>query len=236
MTATALSFTERLCLAHDINRGAPPADGAERATREEIVEYINAFSIDDSPDHPTSAIGWDLQRTLGESEGRRMLLYASRRWDAKPLRAREIVHMWWHDDYEPQAWVDEYLLDVIGGWRREQDRLREVTRRRDEKAKADARLDRARERVRALERAYEGGWRPLAGEMATFSALSGSWSFDPIERIEAAIEYFEDRHAQYLKFAEDYRAGRIPRPSAPNDERGTFKPRLGPILLGRKRK
>ena len=32
--ATALSFTERLCIAHDINRGHPPANGAERATRD----------------------------------------------------------------------------------------------------------------------------------------------------------------------------------------------------------
>jgi hypothetical protein len=35
-------------------------------------------------------------------------------WDATPLRAREVVKLWWEDDYEPQAWVDEYLADVIG--------------------------------------------------------------------------------------------------------------------------
>ncbi|QWG11031.1 hypothetical protein KMZ29_14705 [Bradyrhizobium sediminis] len=121
---TALCFTERLCQAYDFNRGCPPADGAERATRDEIVEYIDAFSIDKSPDHPTSAIAWDLQRTLGESEGRRMLLYASRRWDATPLRARDVVKMWWDDDHEPEAWRDEYLIDVIGSWRSERDRLR----------------------------------------------------------------------------------------------------------------
>src|ERR1700677_2208434 len=93
--ATALSFTERLNLAHDINRGHAPADGAdERATREEILDYIDAFSVDQPPPHPTKAIHWDLQRTLGESEGRRMLLRASRRWDAIPLRARDIVQMW----------------------------------------------------------------------------------------------------------------------------------------------
>ena len=124
MSATALSFTERLCLAHDINRGAPPADGAERATREEIIEYIDAHDIAHSPDHPTSAIAWDLQRTLGERDGRRMLLYASRRWDAEPLRPRDVVELWWWEDYEPEAWVDEYLLDVIRGWRSERDRLR----------------------------------------------------------------------------------------------------------------
>lgn len=120
---TALSFTERLCHAYDFNRGCPPADGAERAARDDIVEYIDAFSIDKSPDHPTSAIAWDLQRTLGESEGRRMLLYASRRWDATPLRARDVVKMWWDDDHEPEAWRDEYLLDLIQGWRMERDRL-----------------------------------------------------------------------------------------------------------------
>ncbi len=126
-TATILNFSERLSLAHDLNRGHAPADGAERATRDDIVEYIDAFTVDRSPSHPTTAIAWDLQRTLGESEGRRMLLYASRRWDAKPLRARDVVKMYWDEDiesYEPQAWVDEYLLDIIRDWRTERDRLR----------------------------------------------------------------------------------------------------------------
>ncbi len=196
--ATALSFTERLCIAHDINRGHPPANGAERATREEILEYIDAFTVDKSPDHPTSAIAWDLQRTLGESEGRRMLLYASRRWDAKPLRARDIVFKWWWEDYEPQAWVDEYLVDVIRDWRSERDRLRERAIREAEKAEAEARIKRARERVRALERDYEGSWRPHVGkkwpdpEVVAFASLVGKW-FDPIDQIESAIEYFEKK-------------------------------------------
>jgi AAA domain len=120
--ATAPSFTERLNFAYDINRGHAPASGAERATREEIVKYIDAFSVGKPPSHPTRIIEWDLIRTLGESEGRRMLLYASRRWDAKPLRARDIVGMWWEDDHEPQAWRDEYLVDLIRDWRSERDR------------------------------------------------------------------------------------------------------------------
>jgi predicted P-loop ATPase len=52
-----------------------------------------------------------------------MLLRASKQWDAKPLRARNVVKLWWDDDYEPQAWRDEYLADVIGSWRTERDRL-----------------------------------------------------------------------------------------------------------------
>lgn len=36
------------------------------------------------------------------------------------------------------------------------------------------------------------------------------------------------------KHAEDMRSGRIPYPSAPADEPATFKPRLGPTLLGKK--
>jgi hypothetical protein len=118
-----LSFTEQLCRAHDLTRGFSPADGAERATRDDVLEYIDAFSIDKRPDHPTSVIAWDLQRTFGESEGRRLLLRASRRWDAEPIRARDVVRTWWEDDYPPQAWVDEYLLDLIQGWRTERDRL-----------------------------------------------------------------------------------------------------------------
>jgi hypothetical protein len=194
------------------------------------------------PDHPTTAIAWDLQRTFGESEGRRLLLYASRRWDAKPLRAREVVMLWWDDEYEPQAWVDEYLADTIHGWRWERDRLRERAIREAEEAKVDARVKRARERVAALELAFEGGWRPNAGkkwphpEVVAYCSMVGSW-FDPMDRVEATIEFFENKHAQYMKFAEDYRAGRIPRPSAPEDHTPTgFKPRLGPTLLGRKRK
>ena len=73
----ASSFTERLCVAYDFNRGFAPADSSERATREEIIEYIDSFSIDKPPSHPTSALTWDLQRTFGESEGRRLLLSAS---------------------------------------------------------------------------------------------------------------------------------------------------------------
>ncbi len=123
MSTTAQKFTEQLCAAHDLNRGFTPADGAERATRADVIEYIDAHTVDKSPDHPTTAIHWDLIRTFGESDGRRLLLLASRRWDAKPLRARDIVFKWWDDDYEPQAWRDEYLIDVIHSWRTERDRL-----------------------------------------------------------------------------------------------------------------
>jgi hypothetical protein len=119
-TATEPSFTKRLCAAYDFNRGSPPADGAERATREDIIEYIDAHK---SPGHPTTAIAWDLQRTLGEADGQRLLQYASLRWDAEPLTASEIVRMGWEDDYEPRAWVDEYLVDLIRDWRWQRGRL-----------------------------------------------------------------------------------------------------------------
>ena len=117
------ALTEQLCFAHDLNRGGSPADGPERATREDVLEYIDAHSVDKHPSHPTAAIAWDLQRTFGESDGRRLLLHASRQWDAVPLRARDIVQNCWDDDYEPQAWRDEYLIDVIRDWRSERDRL-----------------------------------------------------------------------------------------------------------------
>jgi predicted P-loop ATPase len=123
MTATALSFTEQLCAAHDLNCGIAP-DPIGQVSRADVLEYIDAFTVDKPPDHPTSAIHWDLIRTFGESEGRRLLLLASRRWDAKPLRARDIVFKWWEDHHEPEAWRDEYLADVIGPWRMERDRLR----------------------------------------------------------------------------------------------------------------
>jgi hypothetical protein len=222
MRATALSFTERLCAAHDFNRGFAP-DGAARVRREDVLEYIHAHTVDKPPYHPTKAIAWDLQRTFGESEGRRLLLYASRRWDAKPLRAREVVMLWWDDDYEPQAWVDEYLADAIHGWRQERERLRERAIREAEKAKAEARVKRARARVAALELAFEGGWRPNVGkkwpdpEVVAYCSMVGSW-FDPIEQVEATIEFFESKHAQYLKFAREIRAARIPMPSAPKEQ------------------
>src|SRR5580692_2851536 len=117
------SFTKQLCAAYDFNRGFASADGAERIRRAEILEYIHAFSVEKPPSHPTTAIHWDLIRTFGESEGRRLLLQASRQWDADPLRARDIVGMWWDDDYEPRAWVDEYLVDVIDDWRTQRGRV-----------------------------------------------------------------------------------------------------------------
>jgi RecA-family ATPase len=120
-----MSFTELLCAAHDLNRGFAP-DGAARVTREDVLEYIDAHTVPKPPDHPTTALHWDLIRTFGESEGRRLLLRASKQWDAKPLRPRDFVRtlpMWWEDDYEPVAWKDEYLADVITSWRMERDRL-----------------------------------------------------------------------------------------------------------------
>lgn len=109
--------------AHDFNRGGPP-DTSGRVSRDDVLEYIDAHSITKPPGHPTTAIHWDLIRTFGESDGRRLLLRASRQWDANPLRARDIVFRWWDDDHEPQAWVDEYLADVIRDWKTERDRLR----------------------------------------------------------------------------------------------------------------
>ncbi|UFW82854.1 AAA family ATPase [Bradyrhizobium barranii] len=120
-----MSITEQLCAAHDFNRGGPP-NATGRVGREDVLEYIDAHSVERPPSHPTTALHWDLIRTFGASEGRRLLLRASRQWDAKPLRARDIVFKWTilEDDYEPQAWVDEYLADVIHDWRAERDRLR----------------------------------------------------------------------------------------------------------------
>jgi hypothetical protein len=189
--ATDLSFTERLCAAYDFNRGFAPADGAERVRRTEIVEYINAFTVEKPPSHPTRAIEWDLIRTFGESEGRRLLLYASRRWDAKPLRARDIVFMWWWDDYEPQAWVDEYLVEIIDDWRWQRGRLQLC---------ADA----------------EREWLAFGG-FATMDALEawyekyGAWYLAPAEKLGPVKVVSAER----AKFAADMRAGRIPRPSAP---------------------
>ncbi|MBR1362924.1 AAA family ATPase [Bradyrhizobium ottawaense] len=120
-----MNITEQLCTAYDFNRGGPP-NSTGRVSREAVLEYIDAHSVEHPPSHPTTALHWDLIRTFGASEGRRLLLRASRQWDAKPLRARDIVFKWsiLEDDYEPQAWVDEYLADVIHDWRAERDRLR----------------------------------------------------------------------------------------------------------------
>jgi hypothetical protein len=210
---TALSFTEQLCLAHDINRGHAPTEGPKRATREEILEYIEAFSVDHPPPHPTSATAWDLQRTLGESEGRRMLLRASKQWDATPLRARDVVKLWWDDDHEPQAWRDEYLLDVIRDWRQERDRLQLC---------ADA----------------ETEWLAFGGsatreQVGAWREKFGAWYLAPDRKL-GPVTIVSAAQAQ---FAEDMRAGRIPMPSAAEDPSTSyFKPRLGPTLLGRKRK
>jgi hypothetical protein len=209
--ATAPSFTERLCAAYDLEH--PSRDHGARVRRAEIVEYIEAFSVDDPPSHPTRAIEWDLIRTLGESEGRRMLLYASRRWDAKPLRARDIVHMWWEDDYEPRAWVDEYLVEVIDTWRDEKKRLRHC--------------DEAKEEWLAF-----GGFATWQ-QMGAWQRKFRSWYPEP-QRKHGAVTIVPT--LSQAQFARDMRAGRIPRPSAPEDPTPKFKISLGPTLLGRKRK
>jgi hypothetical protein len=189
--ATVPSFTERLCAAYDLEH--PHRDPDARVRRSEVVEYIAAFSVDKRPYHPTSAIAWDLQRTFGESEGRRLLLRASRQWDAKPLRARDIVHRWWDDDYEPQAWVDEYLVEAIDDWRSERGRLQLC---------ADA----------------EREWLAFNGvaSMQRFNAWHeryGAWYLDPEGKL-GPVKVVSNRQA---RFAEDLRAGRIPYPSAPKE-------------------
>jgi hypothetical protein len=220
LTTTPTTFTERFCAIYDLEH--PYRDPGARVRPAEVFEYIDAFSVDKPPPHPTSAIEWDLIRTFGESDGRRMLLRASRRWDAKPIRARDIVYKWWDDDYVPRAWVDEYLAEVIDTWRLDQKQLRERALREAERAQVEARIERSRERARALERACEEGWLPHAGkqwpdpEVMVWCGLHGRW-FDPIDQVEAAIEYFENKHAQYETFAEGIRTGRIPKPSAPED-------------------
>jgi hypothetical protein len=211
--ATSPSFTERLNFAYDLNRGHAPASGAERATRADIIEYIDAFSVEQSPSHPTSVIEWDLIRTLGESEGRRMLLYASRRWDAKPIRARDIVHKWWEDDYEPRAWVDEYLVDLIRDWRSERNRLRHCDEAKQEWL------------------AFDGfaTWQQIATWQKKFLA----WYPEP-QRKHGPVAIVPT--LSQAQFARDMRAGRVPGPSAPEDPAPKFKISLGPTLLGRKRK
>jgi hypothetical protein len=203
MSATDLRFTERLCAAYDFNRGHPPSDGAERVRRAEIVEYINAFTVEKRPSHPTTAIAWDLQRTFGESEGRRLLLYASRRWDAKPLRAREVIHMWWDDGYEPEAWVDEYLVEIIDDWRWQRGRVQLC---------ADA----------------EREWLAFNGvaSMEQFEAWYekyGAWYLAPAEKLGPVSVV----SAEKAKFAANMRAGRIPMPSAPQPPPPPPMPRLG---------
>ncbi len=208
--ATDLSFTKRLCAAYDLNRGSAPADGAERVRRSEVIEYIEAYSVEKRPSHPTKVIAWDLQRTFGELEGRRLLLYASRQWDAKPLRAREVVRMWWDDDYQPQAWRDEYLVDIIDDWRWQRARVQLC---------ADAERD----------------WLAFNGmatlpQMRAWREKYGPWYPGAAQRLGRVSIV----SAEQAKFAADMRAGRVPNPSAPREERVVFKPRLGPVLLGRK--
>jgi hypothetical protein len=205
------SFTERLCAAYDFNRGFAPADGAEQVRRAEIVEYINAFTVDKPPSHPTTAIAWDLQRTFGESEGRRLLLYASRRWDAKPLRAREVVHMWWEDDYEPQAWVDEYLVEIIDDWRWERGRVQLCA-------------DGEREWL-----AFHGV--ATSEQREAWYDKYGAWCGYDVRSKHGPVKVVSAAQAQ---LAADMRAGRVPGPSAPEDPAPKFKLRLGLKLLGKK--
>jgi hypothetical protein len=97
-----------------------------------------------------------------------------------------------------------------------------------------ARIERLKERIDVLDKAFAEGWpRNNAGwEMYVGSRFDALF----IDDTEAVVVYFEGKYAQCLKFAEDYRAGRIPGPSAPEDPMPKFKINLGPTLLGRKRK
>jgi hypothetical protein len=229
--ATSPSFTERLCAVYDLEH--PFHDPRSRVRRAEVIEYIDAFSVERPPCHPTTFIEWDLIRTFGVSEGRRLFLRASQRWDAKPIRARDIVQKWsW--DAEPQAWVDGYLVEVIDTWRSECARLREQAIRDADQAAADARMNSARERGRALERAYkEEDWRPFAGQkwpahdVVAWCAIFGRYSPSDLDDAETIIESFETKLAQHRKFAADMRARRIPNPGAPREPAASPEPRLG---------
>lgn len=103
----------------------PHADPAVRVSEMDVLKYIDAFDVEHPPSHPTNAIAWDLNRTFGWRTGRRLLLRAAQKWDRNPMPARKIVDLFchgWHEDHQPQPWVDVYLSEVIGDWRDEQER------------------------------------------------------------------------------------------------------------------
>lgn len=110
--------TNSLCAVYDLEH--PHHHSSTKISREDVVDYIEAFSVDRPPFHPTSAIAYDLNRTFGPKDGRRLLLHASRWWDSDPMTAREVISLDWDEDYEALPWVDEYLSEVIGDWRDQQ--------------------------------------------------------------------------------------------------------------------
>lgn len=153
------SISDLLIAAHDLEHPRQPSTA--RATWDEVVEFIDAFSIDNPPPYPSTVIAWDLQRTFGVRDGRRLLLRASRRWDRVALTPRQVVQKKWSDDYvEPVAWVDEYIIDLVGEWRRERKRARIAQEEYDASlAKADTHLA----KQQAMRIAAEDEWIAFGG-------------------------------------------------------------------------
>lgn len=152
------AFSDLLDAAYDFER--PPSDSAARASRADVLRYVGAFTIDNPPPIPTTALAWDLQRTFGVRDGQRILLQASRQWDRHPLTGRQILRMWWPDGYQPEAWIDERLVDVIGAWRADEDRVR-AQKAQDDVAWAQLR-DRTADQIK-MRNAAENEWLAFNG-------------------------------------------------------------------------
>jgi hypothetical protein len=66
-----------------------------------------------------------------------------------------------------------------------------------------ARIERCKERIAALERAYEAGWRPHEGktwpdpEVVAWCDLFGGFRFSHLDEVERTIEHFEARLATH---------------------------------------
>lgn len=189
-----------LSLANVYDLEHPHANPAVRVSEIDVLKYIDAFDVERPPSHPTSAIAWDLNRTFGWRTGRRLLLRATQKWDRDPIPARDVVDLFchgWHEHHQPQPWVDVYLAEVIGDWRDEQERKqRQVAQGPLAEQSAD-RAKRCKDRVAALERAYNEGWRPFQNkkwptpEVVMWTSMFSGLAYEQIDDLETVLDYFE---------------------------------------------
>lgn len=193
-------FTEQLNAAYDLEH--PHVNAATRVTEADVLAYIDSFTAENPPTHPTSAIAWDLWRTFGARVGRRLFLRAARHWDKDPVSARTVIDTFafgWPADYEPQAWVDVYLSEALGDWDDEIGRRKTAEAERSVETEKQNRIAKCKERVSYLERACAEGWRPYGDkkwpdpEVVLWNALYSSLSYRQPDDLETAIDYFEKK-------------------------------------------
>jgi hypothetical protein len=213
----------------------PPIECRLAVSPSEDTSYsLIDFETDDFYLKP-ELFGWDLRRLHGEA-GRGMFDEVGGIF-GRPRDDEAYRDRLWKSFDRTRAAGDRLIIDAMdearaSGWQAPSEIAAAIETLRDMQ---EARAAQRKAAEKAEEAEHDARIQAeLDAEFAVYEKwiADGEPASDPL-----AVDHVERKHRiQMAQFAEDMRAGRIPRPSAPEDPTPKFKINLGPNLLGRKRK